>query len=172
LRYPEGGAFLAGFARRARKYYLGLVTVTQDVADFLGGEHGRTVLANGRPQAPAQAGQHHDRAGSRGLPPLAGGAAAPARRRQGRGPAHSSAAGGSRLLVQASPIEHRLATTAPRELGGMADLADLAELAALEGTAAPSPANGDDRARPRPFRTIAPPAPRRRLGPLPEDGSR
>ena len=46
LQYAEGGAFLAGMARRARKYYLGLVTITQDVADFLGSEHGRTVLGN------------------------------------------------------------------------------------------------------------------------------
>src|SRR5206468_8536248 len=46
LRYPEGGAFLASMARRARKYYLGLVTITQDVADFLGDERGRTVLTN------------------------------------------------------------------------------------------------------------------------------
>jgi type IV secretory pathway VirB4 component len=46
MQFPEGGAFLAAMARRARKYYLGLVTITQDVADFLGREHGRTVLAN------------------------------------------------------------------------------------------------------------------------------
>ena len=46
LQYPEGGAFLAGLARRARKYYLGLVTITQDVADFLGVDQGRTVLTN------------------------------------------------------------------------------------------------------------------------------
>src|SRR5205807_8372923 len=46
IQSPEGGAFLAGLARRARKYYLGLVTITQDVADFLGSEQGRTVLTN------------------------------------------------------------------------------------------------------------------------------
>jgi hypothetical protein len=33
-------------ARRARKYYLGLVTITQDVADFLRSDHGRAVLIN------------------------------------------------------------------------------------------------------------------------------
>src|SRR6185503_3705752 len=44
LRYAEGGAFISGMARRARKYYLGLVTITQDVADFLGATHGRVVL--------------------------------------------------------------------------------------------------------------------------------
>ena len=33
-------------ARRARKYYLGLVTITQDAADFLRSDHGRAVLVN------------------------------------------------------------------------------------------------------------------------------
>src|SRR5207237_1734094 len=46
LRYPEGGAFISGMARRARKYYLGLVTITQDAADFLRSDHGRAVLVN------------------------------------------------------------------------------------------------------------------------------
>ena len=46
MQFPEGGAFVASLARRARKYYLGLVTITQDVSDFLGSEHGRTVLTN------------------------------------------------------------------------------------------------------------------------------
>ena len=46
LRYAEGGAFISGMARRARKYYLGLVTITQDVADFLGADARRAVLVN------------------------------------------------------------------------------------------------------------------------------
>jgi len=46
LRYPEGGAFVAAMARRARKYYLGLVTITQQVADLADGGHGETILAN------------------------------------------------------------------------------------------------------------------------------
>jgi len=46
LQHADGGAFLAGMARRARKYQLGVVALTQDVADFLGSDHGRTVLAN------------------------------------------------------------------------------------------------------------------------------
>ncbi|HEY8742696.1 MAG TPA: DUF87 domain-containing protein, partial [Chloroflexota bacterium] len=44
LQYPQGAAFLASMARRARKYHLGLVTITQDVADALATPHGRTVL--------------------------------------------------------------------------------------------------------------------------------
>jgi type IV secretory pathway VirB4 component len=46
LRYPEGGAFVAAMARRARKYYLGLVTITQQVSDVATGGHGETILAN------------------------------------------------------------------------------------------------------------------------------
>jgi conjugal transfer ATP-binding protein TraC len=34
LRYPEGGSFISGMARRARKYYLGLVTITQESPIF------------------------------------------------------------------------------------------------------------------------------------------
>ena len=45
MRYPEGARFLAELARRARKRWLGLTTVTQDVGDFLASPEGRTVLA-------------------------------------------------------------------------------------------------------------------------------
>jgi conjugal transfer ATP-binding protein TraC len=41
-----GGRFLASLARRARKYFLGLTTISQDVGDFLGSEQGRAVLQN------------------------------------------------------------------------------------------------------------------------------
>src|SRR5258708_33837400 len=40
------GAFLADVARRARKYYLGLVTIWQKVGDLTGSEHGETILTN------------------------------------------------------------------------------------------------------------------------------
>jgi len=46
LRFPEGGAFVAAMARRARKYYLGLVTITQQVGDLADGGHGETILTN------------------------------------------------------------------------------------------------------------------------------
>ena len=46
LRFAEGGAFVAAMARRARKYYLGLVTITQQVADLSGSGHGETILSN------------------------------------------------------------------------------------------------------------------------------
>ncbi len=46
LRFAEGGAFVAAMARRARKYYLGLVTITQQVADLSGDGHGEAILSN------------------------------------------------------------------------------------------------------------------------------
>jgi hypothetical protein len=46
LAHPSGGAFLAEVARRARKHYLGLVTLTQKVADLTDCEHGDTILTN------------------------------------------------------------------------------------------------------------------------------
>jgi len=46
LAHPSGGAFLADVARRARKYYLGLITIWQKVADLTSSEHGETILTN------------------------------------------------------------------------------------------------------------------------------
>ena len=46
LAHPSGGAFLAELARRARKHYLGLVTIVQKVGDLTGSEHGDTILTN------------------------------------------------------------------------------------------------------------------------------
>ena len=45
-RHREGGRFLSALARRARKHYLGLTVVSQDVADMLMAEEGRAVLQN------------------------------------------------------------------------------------------------------------------------------
>jgi type IV secretory pathway VirB4 component len=119
LRYDEGGDFVSGMARRARKYYLGLVTITQDVADFLRSEHGRAVLINAAMKlllkqdattmdAVAEAFQltteerQYLLAANKGEGLLfARGARLP-------------------LSIEASPAEHRLATTAPRELAELA----------------------------------------------------
>ena len=45
LEHPAGAAFLAGTARRARKYRLGLVTITHKAQDLTASEHGQTLLA-------------------------------------------------------------------------------------------------------------------------------
>jgi type IV secretory pathway VirB4 component len=51
MRYPDSAFFLSSIAKRARKYYLGLTTITQDVEDFLevkiGNIHlGREIISN------------------------------------------------------------------------------------------------------------------------------
>ena len=46
MEFEEGGRFLSNIARRARKYGLGLVTITQNVEDFLSDPNGRTILGN------------------------------------------------------------------------------------------------------------------------------
>jgi type IV secretory pathway VirB4 component len=46
MRYKDSAQFLYGIAKRARKYYLGLTTVTQDVDDFLNSEYGGAIVKN------------------------------------------------------------------------------------------------------------------------------
>jgi len=46
MRYPDSANFLYSIAKRARKYYLGLTTITQDIEDFLVSEHGKAILQN------------------------------------------------------------------------------------------------------------------------------
>jgi hypothetical protein len=123
LRYAEGGEFVSGMARRARKYYLGLVTITQDVADVLRSDYGRVILVNAAMKLLLKQDsttveyvtsafqlttdeRFYLLAANKGEGLLfARGARVP-------------------LAIEASPAEHRLATTAPREL---ADLAEQAE---------------------------------------------
>lgn len=46
MQYEDSAKFLYSIAKRARKYYLGLTTITQDVEDFLGSNYGKAVVAN------------------------------------------------------------------------------------------------------------------------------
>lgn len=46
MRYPDTAAFLWSIVKRARKYYLGLTTITQDVNDFLSLDIGKAVVTN------------------------------------------------------------------------------------------------------------------------------
>jgi len=43
MQYKESALFLRGLVRRARKYYFGVTTITQDVVDFLASEDGRDI---------------------------------------------------------------------------------------------------------------------------------
>lgn len=46
MQYPDSAAFVYSLAKRARKYYLGLTTITQDVNDFLNTDYGKAVVTN------------------------------------------------------------------------------------------------------------------------------
>src|SRR5438105_1374539 len=120
LRYAEGGEFVSGVARRARKHYLGLVTITQDAADFLRSDHGRAVLVNAAMKLLLKQ-------DATTVDAVAEAFLLSSDRRQyvvaanrdevllfGRGTRMA-------LSIEASPAEHRLATTAPRELAELAE---------------------------------------------------
>ena len=46
MKFPDSADFLVDMAKRARKYYLGLTTITQDVEDFLATERGKEIISN------------------------------------------------------------------------------------------------------------------------------
>jgi hypothetical protein len=46
MRYPDSASFMYSMAKRARKYYLGLTTITQDVEDFLSSDYGKAIVTN------------------------------------------------------------------------------------------------------------------------------
>jgi hypothetical protein len=135
LRYPQGGAFISGMARRARKYYLGLVTITQDAADFLRSDHGRAVLVN----AAMKLLMKQD---ATTVDPIAEAFRLTDDERQYLLGANKGEgllfARGSRVRLQgkASPIEHRLVTTNPRELAELAATGQLDPSALLAGLGA------------------------------------
>jgi type IV secretory pathway VirB4 component len=46
MQHEEGAAFTFGIAKRARKYYLGLTTITQDITDFFSSRYGKPIVTN------------------------------------------------------------------------------------------------------------------------------
>lgn len=46
MKYEDSASFIYGIAKRARKYFLGLTTATQDVEDFLSSDYGKAILTN------------------------------------------------------------------------------------------------------------------------------
>ena len=46
MKYDDSANFLFSLAKRARKYFLGLTTITQDVEDFMSSKMGRAIVAN------------------------------------------------------------------------------------------------------------------------------
>ena len=140
LRYAEGGAFVAAMARRARKYYLGLVTITQQVADLADEGYGETILSNAAQvlllkqkadTIDAATARFRLTADERQL--LLGAD-------KGEG---LLLVRGNRIPLQvvASDAEYALATTNPRDLE---ELAATAAAAARQGPPVPTRSNGAD----------------------------
>ncbi|MEK7487827.1 MAG: DUF87 domain-containing protein, partial [Patescibacteria group bacterium] len=46
MQHEDAASFVYGIAKRCRKYYLGLTTITQDVADFMQSKYGKAVITN------------------------------------------------------------------------------------------------------------------------------
>jgi conjugal transfer ATP-binding protein TraC len=114
MKNPDSADFLVEMAKRARKYFLGVTTITQDVEDFLAGDRGKEIISNSSIQTLLkQSPSSIDRIGeifnlSEGEKRLLLSAGVG----QGlffAGPTHVA------MRVQASPDEHKLITTNPAE---------------------------------------------------------
>ena len=46
MQYPDAAKFVFSIAKRARKYALGLTTITQDITDFLASDYGKAIVNN------------------------------------------------------------------------------------------------------------------------------
>ncbi|MBL4693748.1 DUF87 domain-containing protein [Candidatus Gracilibacteria bacterium] len=46
MQHEDSAKFLFGLVKRARKYYLGVTTITQDVDDFMKSDYGRPIVTN------------------------------------------------------------------------------------------------------------------------------
>lgn len=46
MKNEDGASFLFGTVKRARKYWLGVTTITQDVGDFMKSSYGRPIVTN------------------------------------------------------------------------------------------------------------------------------
>lgn len=115
MKFPDSAAFMNSIAKRARKYYLGVTTISQDVEDFLSIDLGRAIIQNSSlqvllKQSPAAidkvAETFYLSEGEKHL-------LLAADIGEGlffAGPAHAA------MRVIASPTEHELVTTKPQEL--------------------------------------------------------
>lgn len=118
MRSEDGASFLYGLVKRARKYWLGVSTITQDVGDFMQSEYGQPIIANSSlqflmKQSPATASviQKTFNLTDWEKELLMGAAVG-----EGlffAGPKHVA------LRVVASPAEHQFVTTAPEEIKKM-----------------------------------------------------
>lgn len=115
IAHPEGGRFLADLSRRARKRYLKLVTITQNPELFANDEWGSVVAAN----AATKVLKKQDRTSADAVTQRFQLTHGERQRLLTFGKSEALLlAGGKRVIIsiEASPLEHALATTDPREL--------------------------------------------------------
>lgn len=115
MKHPDSAAFIYSMVKRARKYYLGITTITQDVEDFLHTDFGKAIVTNASIQLlmkqstaaiPVLAQTFYLSEGERQLLVTSDVG-------EGiffAGPSHVA------LRVVASPSEHQIITTNPEEL--------------------------------------------------------
>jgi conjugal transfer ATP-binding protein TraC len=115
MQHEEGARFLSSMARQARKHYLGLTTVTQDVEDFLATADGHTVLANSSVQLLMRQDSSTIDVVAQTFRLSAGEREFLLSCRKGEG-LFFARGNHIALRVEASPMEHNLATTDPAEL--------------------------------------------------------
>lgn len=46
MKHPDSASFIHSMVKRARKYYLGVTTITQDVEDFVHNDYGKAIVSN------------------------------------------------------------------------------------------------------------------------------
>lgn len=46
MKHPDSASFIYSMVKRARKYFLGITTITQDVEDFLANDYGKAIVSN------------------------------------------------------------------------------------------------------------------------------
>jgi hypothetical protein len=115
IAHSEGGRFLADLSRRARKRYLRLVTITQSPELFVDDPYGAVIAGN----AATKLLKKQDRTSAQAVASRFGLTLSERQKLLSlHKPEALLLAGGTRLVVtlEANPLEHRLATTNPREL--------------------------------------------------------
>jgi len=119
MQHEEGARFLSSMARQARKHYLGLTTVTQDVEDFLATPDGHTALANSSVQLLMRQDSSTIDVVGQTFRLSSGEREFLLSCRKGEG-LFFARGNHIALRVEASPMEHALATTDPAELAQQA----------------------------------------------------
>ena len=120
MQYEDSARFLYGIAKRGRKYYLGLTTISQDVDEFLSSRYGKPVVTNSSIQFLLKQSDAAIKLVSETFNLSSGESSFLVKANTGEG---IFFAGQNHVAVKiiASRAEHRLITSNPKELAKMKD---------------------------------------------------